>query len=198
MKTLVFATHNLHKLEEVRRMLPAGLQLKSLSDIGCTEPIPETGDTLQANARLKAEHVWNNYHTACFADDTGLEVDALAGAPGVYSARYAGVDANAQKNMQKLLGEMKGHQERSARFRTVIALYMDGSLRYFEGKVEGSIALQPTGSGGFGYDPVFVPEGSSRSFAQFSPREKNAISHRGKAFDALCSFLADHSEQTRP
>jgi XTP/dITP diphosphohydrolase len=191
LKTLVFATHNPNKLQEVRRMLPANLQLKSLPDIGCSEAIPETGNTLKANARIKANYIADHYGMDCFADDTGLEVDALGGAPGVYSARYAGADADAEKNMEKLLRAMDGQLLRTARFRTVIALIMAGTIRYFEGTVEGTIALEPIGTGGFGYDPIFLPKGSTRSFAQYSPQEKNAISHRGKAFEALCGFLAD-------
>lgn len=189
MKELVFATHNRHKLREVQQMMPPGLTLLSLGDIGCREAIPETAETLEGNARIKAMHVWQQYGYDCFADDTGLEVPSLGGAPGVFSARYAGPEADAAANMEKLLGRMQGAAERSARFRTVIALVIQGEIRYFEGIVKGEILRQPAGSGGFGYDPLFRPEGFQKSFAQMPLEEKNRISHRGKAFTQLRSFL---------
>ena len=170
-------------------MLPPGLRLLSLDDIGCLEDIPETADTLQGNARLKALHVWQHYGYDSFADDTGLEVDALQGAPGVYSARYAGPKADAEANMARLLEEMQGVETRNARFRTVIALSLRGSLHYFEGEVRGEILTAPEGTGGFGYDPIFRPQGCPVSFAQMPPPDKNRISHRGKALARLIAFL---------
>jgi len=189
MKDIVFATHNPNKLTEIRQMLPTGLQLVSLDDIGCTEEIPETDNTLEGNARLKAAYVHKHYGYDCFADDTGLEVSALDGAPGVYSARFAGPGANSQANIQKLLHLMEGKTNRRARFRTVIALVLDGTFHFFEGEVAGEILSQPTGTGGFGYDPVFRPAGYDISFAQMPLPEKNRISHRGKAFRNLNAFL---------
>ncbi len=189
MKELVFATHNPNKLEEIRKMVPAGIRLRSLDEIGCTEAIPETAPTLEGNARLKAEYVRNRYGYDCIADDTGLEVEALDGAPGVYSARYAGPQADARANTTKLLAALNQAKSRKARFRTVIALTEGDSCRFFEGVVEGEITAAPRGEGGFGYDPVFRPTGYDRTFAEFSTDEKNAISHRGKAFRALQAYL---------
>lgn len=191
-KELVFATHNPHKFEEVQQMMPKGLRLLSLSDIGCTEEIPETEQTLEGNARLKAEHVRRRYGYDCIADDTGLEVDALDGAPGVYSARYAGPGADAQANTAKLLQALAGKGKRNARFRTVIVLAERETYRYFEGVAEGEILEAPQGGGGFGYDPVFRPSGYSCSFAELTREEKNAISHRGKAFRALQDYMATY------
>jgi XTP/dITP diphosphohydrolase len=167
--------------------------LLSLDDIGCQEAIPETAETLEGNARIKAAHVWEKYGYHCFADDTGLEVEALGGAPGVYSARYAGEDADAMANMEKLLGKLEGSRERGARFRTVIALVLDGSYHFFEGIVSGEILEQPKGNEGFGYDPVFRPAGYQGSFAQMPPADKNRISHRGRAFEKLTAFLREGS-----
>ncbi|WP_445382446.1 non-canonical purine NTP diphosphatase [Robiginitalea sp. IMCC43444] len=189
MKELVFATHNKHKFEEVQQMLPENFLLRSLSDIGCHEPIAETADTLEGNSRIKAAYVKQTYGLDCFADDTGLEVKALNGAPGVYSARYAGEAADAGKNMQKLLEQLQGVTDRSAQFRTVITLVMGETYRTFEGRVTGSITDKPEGSGGFGYDPVFRPEGYRETFAELSLAEKNRISHRGRAFESLYAFL---------
>ena len=189
LKTIVFATHNPHKLEEVRSMLPRGIHLKSLEDIGCHEPIPETGETLEENALIKAAYVSQTYGLDCFADDTGLEVEALNGAPGVFSARYAGPNGNAHANMAKLLGALQGEGHRKARFRTVIALILDGRTHMFEGVVQGEILSRAEGTEGFGYDPLFRPEGSDRSFARYTMEEKNAVSHRGKAFRKLEAFL---------
>lgn len=170
-------------------MLPAGILVKSLVDIGCHEPIAETGSTLEANARIKASYVRKTYGYDCFADDTGLEVAALDGAPGVYSARYAGPSGDSKANIAKLLAAMEGKQNRNARFRTVIALVLDGQMQLFEGVVNGEILSEPDGDGGFGYDPIFMPEGGNRSFARYDLAEKNAISHRGKAFRKLQAFL---------
>jgi XTP/dITP diphosphohydrolase len=176
-------------------MMPGGIRLLSLEDIGCREEIPETADTLEGNARIKAAHVWEHYGYDCFADDTGLEVAALQGAPGVYSARYAGPEADAQANMQKLLSQMEAKVDRSARFRTSIALVLDGQFHFFEGTVSGQILREPRGSGGFGYDPVFMPEGYEKSFAQLPLQVKNEISHRGRAFRELSAFLHDSAGQ---
>lgn len=189
MKQIVFATHNPNKLSEIRPLLPPPIQLVSLDEIGCVEAIEETADTLEGNALIKAEYIWKYFRYDCFADDTGLEVEALQGAPGVYSARFAGPGAGAQANMEKLLDLMKGTPTRKARFRTVIALMLKGQPYFFEGIVEGHILQEPKGVGGFGYDPVFQPEGSTRSFAQMSLEEKNVISHRGRAVQKLCAFL---------
>jgi len=189
MKELVFATHNPNKLEEIRQMLPAGICLRSLDEIGCAEAIPETAPTLEGNARLKAEYVRERYGYDCIADDTGLEVEALGGAPGVYSARYAGPQADSRANTARLLEALHGKPHRNARFRTVIALTEGGTCRFFEGVVEGAITEAPRGEGGFGYDPVFRPSGYDRTFAEFSTDEKNRISHRGKAFRALQAYL---------
>ena len=170
-------------------MLPDSIELKSLKDIGCNEDIPETGETLQANARLKAEFIRDTYGMDVFADDTGLEVASLGGAPGVYSARYAGEPSNSEANMNLLLENLKGKRNRTARFRTVIALFLGDSYYEFEGIVTGEILMAAQGEKGFGYDPILKPEGSSRSFAEFSMAEKNAVSHRGRAFRELQAFL---------
>lgn len=189
MNDIVFATHNPNKLKEIRQMLPAGLQVLSLDDIGCREEIPETAATLEGNARIKASYVHEHFGYDCFADDTGLEVLALDGAPGVYSARFAGPGADSRANMQKLLQLMEGKTDRRARFRTVIALAREGVFHFFEGQVSGEILFHPSGSGGFGYDPVFRPGGYDISFAQMPLEEKNRISHRGRAFRNLSAFL---------
>ena len=188
---LCFASNNAHKLDEIRPLLPPGLALLSLADIGCREELPETQDTLAGNARQKAEYVRQHYGVACFADDTGLEVEALGGAPGVYSARYAGPQRNAADNGAKLLRALAGQPNRAAQFRTVVALAAaDGPGREFAGAVAGRIAEVPRGTGGFGYDPVFVPtEGDGRTFAEMSGAEKNQISHRARAVAGLLAFL---------
>lgn len=187
--SLVFATGNRHKIEEVAAMLPPGLQLRGLTDIGCTEDLPETTPTIPGNALQKARYVFDHYGVDCFAEDTGLEVSALDGAPGVHSARYAGVHGDAKANMALLLSHMSGVDDRRARFRTVIALIMDNQEYLFEGIIEGTLATQPMGDGGFGYDPIFIPAGKDVSFAQMGAAEKNAISHRGKATRKLLDFL---------
>lgn len=234
MKKIVFATNNLHKLEEIRQILGSSMEVVSLADIGCHADIPETADTLEGNALQKAQYVWNHYHMSVFADDTGLEVDALGGAPGVHSARYAeGTDHNSEANMEKLLRELNGKTSRTARFRTVIALLLaeegdraaaeatkeeatkeeatkaeDASIaeaandaeaakapcttpkeHLFEGRVDGTIATEKRGTAGFGYDPLFVPDGYDQSFAQLGTDIKNTISHRARAVEKLCSFL---------
>lgn len=186
---LVFATNNAHKLEEARAMAGGLVEILSLSDIGCHDEIPETADTLEGNALIKARWVKERYGCDCFADDTGLMVEALGGAPGVYSARYAGESCSPADNVRKLLSEMKDETCRKAVFATVIALVTDQGEHLFRGTVEGSIAGSPAGTGGFGYDPVFVPDESGISFAEMSPEAKNAISHRGRAMKAFMEFL---------
>ena len=194
---IVFATNNAHKLEEIRAILGHSHDILSLNDIQCHADIPETADTLEGNALQKARYVWDHYHLSVFADDTGLEVDALGGAPGVYSARYAGgAGHDSEANMAKLLRELHGHTDRTARFRTVIALILaDGSDKgfsehIFEGKVEGRIATERQGSEGFGYDPLFIPDGYGESFAQLGTAVKNCISHRARAVARLTDFLS--------
>ena len=194
---IVFATNNQHKLQEIREILGDQFEILSLADIGCHEDIPETGNTLEANAHQKAEYVFDHYHIDCFADDTGLEVDALGGAPGVHSARYAeGTDHNSEANMAKLLRELGDNDNRKARFRTVISLIqMEGgnpvcSREYqFEGVVEGRVDREKHGSEGFGYDPVFIPEGYDKSFAELGESIKNGISHRARAVAKLAEYL---------
>jgi XTP/dITP diphosphohydrolase len=189
MKKLVFATNNAHKLEEVRAILQEKFEVAGLADIGCKTDIPETGTTLEANASIKSHFVVNNYNQDCFADDTGLEVDALDGQPGVYSARYAGENASYRQNVDKLLKELDAFENRKARFRTVISLMMDGKEHFFEGVVEGRIIKVRKGSSGFGYDPVFVPDGYTQTFAEMDANLKNSISHRAKAIQKLADFL---------
>lgn len=189
MKKFVFATNNAHKLEEVKDMLGDKIELLSLKDIDCHEEIPETADTLAGNALLKARYVYNKYHLNCFADDTGLEVEALNGAPGVYSARYAGEAHNSEANMKKLLHELENTENRKAKFHTVFALIIDGKEHLFEGTVKGEITKIHKGTSGFGYDPIFKPEGYQQTFAEMGHEEKNKISHRAKATEKLCKFL---------
>ncbi len=187
---LVFATNNAHKLEEVSAMLGDTFELLSLNDINCHADIPETADTLEGNARLKASFVYQNYGLNCFADDTGLEVEALGGAPGVYSARYAGGEGHdSEANMRKLLAELEGKDNRKARFRTAISLILDGKEYLFEGIVNGEITTEKRGDSGFGYDPVFRPDGYEQTFAELGHEIKNQISHRARAVQKLCEFL---------
>ncbi len=188
-KELVFATNNAHKLHEVSTLLGEKFQILSLKEIGCTEDIPETADTLEGNALLKARYVYEKYGKNCFSDDTGLEIEALGGAPGVHSARYAGEGKNAEDNMLKLLAELKDEKNRKARFRTVVALILDGKEYLFEGEVRGEIIKEKKGTEGFGYDPIFVPEGYSKTFAELPLSEKNTISHRAKAVGKLINYL---------
>jgi len=190
MKKLVFATNNEHKLRELQQILSNRFELLSLKDIGCTEEIPETAETIEENSMQKAEYVYKKYKTDCFADDTGLEIEALNGRPGVYSARYAGEEKNMTKNIEKILSELKGAENRKARFKTVISLILNGEKYQFEGIVNGKIIEQKKGDSGFGYDPVFVPEGYNQTFAEMSAEEKNKISHRGRAVQKLVKFLA--------
>lgn len=185
----VFASSNPNKIAEIKAMLPEGFELLGLSDINCTEDIPETADTIEGNAILKANYVTEKYGYDCFADDTGLEVYALNGAPGVHSARYAGEQRSAGDNMDKLLNALKGVTDRRARFKTVIALNLDGQQYLFTGTVEGHILTERRGSQGFGYDPIFQAEGDDLTFAELSMDEKAQRSHRGRAFAQLIAFL---------
>ena len=188
---LVFATNNLNKLSEIKSLVPSGIEILSLKDINCNEELPETNPTLHENALQKAKYVFDNYGFNCFADDTGLEIDALGGEPGVYSARYAGEDCSAEDNMKKVLDKLEGEKERSAKFRTVIALIIDGEETLFEGECKGNMTKTKSGIEGFGYDPIFTPEGYDVTFAEMNKDEKGAISHRGKAVKELVSFLYD-------
>ncbi len=199
-KKIVFATNNQHKLDEIRAILGSSFEVVSLSDIGCHEDIPETGDTLEDNALQKAQYIFDKYHLDVFADDTGLEVDALNGAPGVYSARYAGDGHDSEANMQKLLAELGDNDQRKARFRTVIALIENKDvcpcgctsikqIHRFEGIVDGEIIREKRGGEGFGYDPIFQPEGYSQTFAELGLDIKNHISHRARATQKLAEYL---------
>lgn len=189
MKKLVFASNNKHKLEEARAILGDKFEIVSLEEIGCHDEIPETADTLEGNALIKARWVKDRYGFDCFADDTGLMVEALDGAPGVYSARYAGEHCSFADNVNKMLREMEGKENRKAYFATVIALILDDKTEIFEGRVDGYIATEPSGNGGFGYDPIFIAEETGRSFAEMTADEKNAISHRGRAMRRLVKYL---------
>lgn len=186
---LVFATNNKNKIIEVQQLLPANIEIISLESIGCFEEIPETADTIEENAIMKANYVTEKYGYNCFADDTGLEVAALNGEPGVYSARYAGEQRNAEDNMNKLLNKLENSPNRTAQFKTVIALNLNGNQQLFTGIAEGDIILEKTGNEGFGYDPIFQPKGYNLTFAQLSLEEKGIISHRGKATKKLIDFL---------
>lgn len=188
-RQLVFATNNRHKLEEVSAKIGDSLQLLTLNDIGCTDDIEETGQTFHQNASIKSHYIFNKYQLDCFGDDSGLEIDALNGEPGVYSARYAGEHGNHAANMAKVLSAMGNRPDRTARFRTVISLIWQGKEYFFEGTVEGSIRYEIAGTGGFGYDPIFQPEGYNITFAEMSMDEKNSISHRAKAMEGLIAFL---------
>jgi XTP/dITP diphosphohydrolase len=190
MKTLLFASSNKYKIDEINAVLaPLGYQVKGLLDLGITDDIPETGTTLDENAAIKASFLYQKFGQDCFADDTGLEVAVLNGAPGVYSARYAGAPKSDIKNMEKLLTSLQGETNRQAQFRTVFCLIEDGKHLFFEGKVAGAIATEPRGSAGFGYDPLFVPTGEKLSFAQMTVADKNKISHRARAVEALMAYL---------
>lgn len=198
MKEIIMATNNAHKLEEVRQILGSTFRVKGLAEIGCHEDIPETADTLEGNALQKVRYVHEHYGVDCFADDTGLEVSALNGAPGVYTARFGAMNGygeshDADANIRCLLDKLQDATDRSARFRTVVALVQDGKEHLFEGIVEGEILQQKAGQGGFGYDPVFAPkEGNGLAFAQMAAEEKNAISHRGRAITKLVEFLKNN------
>jgi XTP/dITP diphosphohydrolase len=189
MQQLVFATNNRHKLEEVAAKLNGKIKLLSLDDIGCYADIAETGQTFAANASIKSRYIYNQYQLNCFGDDSGLEIEALNNEPGIYSARYAGTHGNHQANIAKVLDKLKGSDNRKARFRTIISLIWGGEEHFFEGTVEGTIRHELSGSDGFGYDPIFEPDGYDITFAQMSMDEKNSISHRGRAMDKLIAFL---------
>ena len=187
---IVFATNNKHKLEEIKDILGKDFEIVSLAEIGCHEDIPETGLTLEENARQKSTYIVEHYNHDCFADDTGLEVDALKGEPGVHSARYAeGTDHDSEANMRKLLSKMANVKDRTARFRTVISLIINGVEHQFEGRVEGRIATEKHGKEGFGYDPIFIPEGYDKSFAELGEEVKNQISHRARAVKKLAEYF---------
>lgn len=186
---LVFATNNKNKILEVQQLLPSSIEIISLESIGCAEEIPETADTIEGNAIMKANYVTRNYGYNCFADDTGLEVSALNGAPGVESAHYAGMQRNAEDNMDKLLESLADATNRKAQFKTVIVLNLNGMQHLFTGIATGKITLEKIGNQGFGYDPIFQPEGYELTFAQLSLQEKGSISHRGKATEQLINFL---------
>jgi XTP/dITP diphosphohydrolase len=186
---LIFATNNLHKLSEIQSIVGKNFIIKSLHEIGCTEDIPETAPTLEGNALLKAQYIYNKFGKNCFADDTGLEVEALDGRPGVFSARYATDGHDFEANIDKVLEELKDADNRTARFRTVIVLILDGYVQYFEGIVNGEIIAERKGKKGFGYDPVFLPDGQEQTFAEMPLVEKNNISHRARAVRKLVDFL---------
>ncbi len=186
---IVFATNNKNKVKEVKALLPDHIEILSLEDIGCKDEIVEDADTIEGNARIKADYITEKYGYDCFADDTGLEVDALNGAPGVYAARYAGNEATYEDNVQKMLREMKDKTNRKARFITVVALNLQGKQYLFKGVCEGKILEENRGDAGFGYDPIFQPEGFKRSFAEMDLEEKGKVSHRGKAIKELITFL---------
>ncbi|MBD0725772.1 non-canonical purine NTP pyrophosphatase [Flavobacterium sp. L1I52] len=186
---LVFASNNKNKIKEIQELLPASIEILSLESIGCHEEIPETANTIEGNAILKANYVTEKYGYNCFADDTGLEIDALNGEPGVYSARYAGEQKNAEDNMDKVLNALNNNNNRTAQFKTVIALNINGDQQLFTGIAKGQIITEKSGNQGFGYDPIFQPEGFQETFADLSLETKNKISHRGKATQLLISFL---------
>ena len=191
---LVFATNNKHKLEEVRAILGNRIEVLSMNDINCHDDIPETADTLEGNALIKARYIYEKFGVDCFADDTGLEVDVLGGEPGVYSARYAGEECNPEANMHKLLHNLTGKNNRRAQFRTVIALIINGEEKLFNGIVKGNITEEKMGDSGFGYDPIFIPEGFSESFAQMPAEMKNSISHRFRATEQLSNYLKEKND----
>lgn len=194
MKKLIFATNNQHKLEEVSHLIKDNYKIQSLKDINCFEEIPETSDTIKGNASQKSHYIYDKFGIDCFADDTGLEIEALDGRPGVYSARYAGEEHNFEKNMNKVLAEMNGITNRKARFKTVISLILNGEEKNFEGIINGVILTEKRGQEGFGYDPVFQPDGFDKSFAEMDLEEKNKISHRAIAVRNLVNYLNKLSE----
>lgn len=186
---LVFATHNRHKLQEAVAIAGASFVVKGLDELGCFEEIPETADSLMGNALQKAEYIHKKYNVNCFSDDTGLEIEALGGRPGVYSARYAGENCSFQDNVRKVMSELQGIENRNACFKTVVALILDNQTYYFEGRVDGEIITEERGTAGFGYDPIFRPLGFNQTFAEMGEADKNAISHRGRAMQKLMDFL---------
>ena len=189
MRKIIFATNNKHKLEEVQQILANNFEVLGLKEIGFEGDILETGKTLEENASIKSKFVFEKFGMNCFSDDTGLEIEALEGGPGVYSARYAGEEANAEKNIAKVLNELRGKQNRKARFRTVVSLILDGKEHFFEGIVNGQIIDEKRGGDGFGYDPVFMPDGYELTFAEMPAEQKNKISHRSRAINKLARFL---------
>lgn len=195
MKTIIFATQNENKIREVNAILGGGIVIKSLASIGCTKELPETHETLDENSLEKAQYVWEQYQVDCFAEDTGLEIKALNNEPGVFSARYAGVEKNDKANVQKVLTKLDGVQDRRARFRTVITLIINGQDKQFEGIVEGKIAAEVKGENGFGYDPIFVPDGYEQTFAELPNAIKNKISHRARATRLLIHYLRPSPSQ---
>lgn len=188
---LVFATHNKNKLKEVKALIPSHIELLSLTDIGCMEGIPETANTIEGNALLKSAYIKNNYGYNCFADDTGLEVVSLNNEPGVYSARYAGLENNSEANMLKLLNNLENKSNREARFKTAISLIINDTERLFEGICEGEITTSQKGNSGFGYDPIFQPKGFDKTFAEMTLEQKSQIGHRGKAVRLLIEYLSN-------
>ena len=189
---IVFATNNLNKLSEIKSLVPNSIEILSLNDISCNEELPETNPTIEENAIQKARYIYDNYGFNCFADDTGLEINALGGEPGVYSARYAGEDCNAEDNIKKVLHNMEEEEDRGAVFRTVIALIINGKVTLFEGQCSGIITKTRIGMEGFGYDPIFMPKGFTKTFAEMEKNEKGLISHRGKAVKNLVRFLSEN------
>ena len=186
---LVFATHNLNKLKEIQELVPSGIEILSLTDIKCTEDIEETGTTLEENAKIKVDYIKDNYGYDCFADDSGLEIDSLEGAPGVYSARYAGAEKSNEKNIEKVWAKLADKKDKSAQFRTIIAAHIDAKKLQCEGKVRGTIISEKRGEGGFGYDPIFIPNGYSKTFAELGKEAKKEISHRAIAFRIFLKSL---------
>jgi XTP/dITP diphosphohydrolase len=193
--TLVFATHNQNKAKEIQAIMPEGIEIVTLEDLKYLDEIPETGETLEENAIIKARFVHDKFQINCFADDTGLEIEALNNEPGVYSARYAGESKDANANMDLVLEKLKDKENRSAKFRTVIALFWKGELQVFEGIVKGKILESKQGLKGFGYDPIFEPENCGRSLAEMEMAEKNSMSHRARAFEKMVEFIKSHSEK---
>lgn len=191
MLEICLATNNAHKVEELQHLLGNKIKLKTLKDIGCFDDIPETGSTFEENSLQKAQYVWQKYGISCISDDSGLEVDALNGEPGIYSARYAGEHGNHAKNIEKLLAELNNKENRNAQFRCVITLLLEGNIHQFDGIIRGEITDEITGNGGFGYDPIFKPEGYKKTFAEMTMEEKNPISHRGLAVEKLQIFLSN-------
>jgi len=189
---IVFATNNLNKLSEIKSLVPNSIEILSLNDISCNEELPETNPTIEENAIQKARYIYDNYGFNCFADDTGLEINVLGGEPGVYSARYAGEDCNAEDNIKKVLHNMQEEEDRGAVFRTVIALIINGKVTLFEGQCSGIITKTRIGMEGFGYDPIFMPKGFTKTFAEMEKNEKGLISHRGKAVKNLVRFLSEN------
>jgi XTP/dITP diphosphohydrolase len=192
---LVFATHNHNKATEIQSLMPEGIEVVTLDEIQCNEEIPETANTLEGNARLKAQYIVDQFNMNCFADDTGLEIAALNGEPGVFSARYAGDSRDSMANMNLVLEKLNGIENRSAQFRTAIALYWDGEMYLFEGKVKGTIIREKKGNDGFGYDPIFEPENCGRTFAEMSLPEKNNLSHRARAIQQMILFIKEKTKK---